>query len=267
MDVNLLAYKEIMCSYSFVCQAVKFINDLVVTTIIWAYYIVCYLLFVFPLHLCAYLFLKNHEDVFQATNHFFFKGFFLLVHLLIPKVSFSVSPEVKNLRSCIVVSNHLSYLDPLLFISVFRRHKTIVKPVFFRVPVFGWLLRSSGYIPAMGEDRFDVKAMEQMQCLRQYMESGGILFVFPEGRRSRDGKVGVLNKGAFKIARYCNMPLNVLLIKNTESLFPPGTFLFNSWADRDVGLDLVRTINPDKSKARSHIKEDVNLVRSLFRQV
>jgi len=253
-----------MCSYNLVCRGVKFVNDLIVTIIIWVYFIVCYLFFIFPVHLFAYLFLKNHEDIFQATNHFFFIGFILLIRCLIPGVCFSVSSAVKKLRSCVIISNHLSYLDPLLFVSVFKKHKTIVKPVFFKVPVFGWLLRSSGYIPAISGDGLDIKAMEQMQSLRQYMESGGVLFIFPEGRRSRDGNVGALNKGAFKIARYCNVPLNVLLVKNTESLFPPGSFLFNSWTDKEVKLDLVYTIHPDKSRGRSHIKEDIDLVRSLF---
>ncbi len=49
-----------------------------------------------------------------------------------------------------IVANHLSFLDPILFVSLFEKQKTIVKSDYFRLPVFGWILRTSGYIPSLG---------------------------------------------------------------------------------------------------------------------
>ena len=62
--------------------------------------------------------------------------------------------------------------------------------------------------------RDDISQMmiEQMETMPNYLASGGNLFVFPEGTRSRDGKLGALNNGAFKIARLCRAPIYVLQI-------------------------------------------------------
>ena len=54
-----------------------------------------------------------------------------------------------------------------------------------------------------------------------YLSSGGNLFIFPEGTRSRDGKIGKFNDGAFKIAKRFEAPIKVLQIKNTNGLFTP----------------------------------------------
>ena len=71
------------------------------------------------------------------------------------------------------------------------------------------------------------------------------MFIFPEGTRSRDGRIGNLNKGAFKIARICNAPVVVLFIKNTDKLFPPGKFLFNARRANTVSVTKVLEIKPD----------------------
>ena len=93
------------------------------------------------------------------------------------------------------MSNHVSYLDPILLIALYPRQKTIVKPVFFKVPVFGQVLRRSGYISPLTENTFDPSMIRQIEHLGDYLARGGNLFVFPEGTRGRDGRIQPFSGG------------------------------------------------------------------------
>jgi hypothetical protein len=57
--------------------------------------------------------------LFQKLNHYFYRGFFLLLGLLMPGLTIRIDPALRRLRGAVVVSNHHSYLDPLMFQSIF----------------------------------------------------------------------------------------------------------------------------------------------------
>jgi len=242
----------------------KPVSDLVVTLLLWAYFTLGFIVFFSPVYLAAYLFSENREYAFQRLNHNFYKGFFFLIRILIPGQKWRIADEIKSIRSSVIVCNHLSYLDPLLLISLFPRHKTIVKSTFFKVPIFGWMLKQSGYIPSTSEGRLSELLIERIDAMDGYLASGGNLFVFPEGTRSRDGTIGRLNKGAFKIARLCHTPIKVLHIRNTNKLFMPGKFLFNTLVSNIITVEPISGIEPDYQEGQFSISALMSQVRTLL---
>jgi len=242
----------------------KPIFDLIVTLSLWSYFTLGFIVFFSPIYLIAYLFSENCEYSYQRLNHNFCKGFFFLIRILIPGQKLRIADEIKSIRSSIIVCNHLSYLDPLLLISLFPRHKTIVKSTFFSVPIFGWMLKQSGYLPSTSEGKLSELMIERIDAMDGYLGSGGNLFIFPEGTRSRDGAISRLNKGAFKIARLCRSPIQVLYIHNTHKLFTPGKFLFNTLVSNTITVETITGIEPDYQSDRFSISELMSQVRSLL---
>ena len=173
------------------------------------------------------------------------KNFFALTRLLIPRTKFNIQREIRHIHSSIVVCNHLSYLDPILLISLLPRQCTIVKSTFFKVPFFGWLLKTSGYVPSMPSEMLGPAMIKNLEEIKKHLAAGGNLFVFPEGTRSKDGKLAPFNKGVFGIARYCNAPLKMVYISDTNKLFRPGTFLFNTRAFNIIKVELLGTVKSD----------------------
>lgn len=226
------------------CKGFKPVIDVMVTLVAWTYYTVGYVLFFAPFYLAAALFSKNPETAFQVLNHRFYKVFFRIIRVITPGLRFEVSNEVRAIRGSVIVSNHVSYLDPILLISLYPRQKTIVKPAFFKVPIFGRVLRQSGYISPLTEDTFDPSMIRQIEQLGSYLAQGGNLFVFPEGTRGREGRISPLSKGAFKIARRCKAPVQLVFIRNTDRLFRPGRFRFISCVPNTISLSLIGTIDP-----------------------
>lgn len=240
------------------------VTDLAVTLLLWTYFTLGFIILFSPFYLAAFLFLREREDVFQRLNHRFYRGFFLLVRLLIPRTEWRISRDVLSIRSSLILCNHVSYLDPILLISLYERQKTVVKDTFFRTPIFGRVLRLSGYIPSSSDGELSELMIRRTEELEGYMASGGNLFVFPEGTRVRNGVIGRLNKGAFKIARFCRRPITVLYIRNTDKVFQPGKFLFKTGLPNVVTVEKLASIKPDYDSDTFSISELVSQVRSLL---
>lgn len=220
------------------------LKDFLVTIICWLWFLLGGILFFLWRYVACALFVKEPEASFQRLNSRFYQVFFSLVRFLAPSHKWEIAKEVRAIRSAVIVCNHISYLDPLLFIALFERHRTIVKTRFFKMPIWGWIIRKSGYFPAAGEDRFTGMMLEQMESMADFLRDGGNLFVFPEGTRSRDGQLGALNRGALKIARLCKAPVYVLRLSNTDKLFAPGKFMFQTRVKNTITLKIIDRIEP-----------------------
>jgi len=231
----------------------NFLLDLPVTLILWCYYTLGFVLFFAPFYFLAYCFAGNRQTAFQKLNHIFYKGFFGLIKLLIPSCRWRIPKAVREIRSSVIVCNHRSYIDPILLISIYARHTTIAKARLFGIPVFGTMLSLSGYIPSTARGRFADLMVDRMEGMDGFLASGGNVFIFPEGTRSRDGRIGSLNKGAFKLAKMCKAPVKVLFIENTDKLFTPGKFLFNAHQPNTVTVALVGEMDPDYRSAQFSI--------------
>ncbi len=217
--------------------------NLMVTLLLWTYFMAGFLLFFAPRYLFHYLRRNCPEFAFQHLNQRFFIRFFNLLHFLIPRLQIDVPQDIRALRSTVVVCNHLSYLDPLLFIRIFPAHKTIVKAALFDIPIFGWFLHQSGYLPSEFQPARSDHLAEKLDQLPEFFNQGGNLFIFPEGTRSRDGRLGQFKKSAFSIARRYQRPVAVLYLENTDLLYPPGKFCFNTDPFHPLSVRLLAIID------------------------
>ncbi len=226
-------------------------SDVVVTLTCWTYFTLGFVFLYSHRYIVACLFSAQREIAFQRLTSLFYRRFFRLVRMLVPCHKWRIDERIAGLSSSVIVCNHLSYLDPILLISLLERQKTIVKTKFFKVPIFGWLIRNAGYFPADGEGEFSGMMIDQVGGMGEYLAGGGNLFVFPEGTRIRDGAVGPLNRGALKIARLCKAPIYVLRLQGTEKLFTPGRFFFNTRRRNTISLEIVDCIEQDTAEAFS----------------
>jgi 1-acyl-sn-glycerol-3-phosphate acyltransferase len=162
------------------------------------------------------------------------------------------------------VCNHLSYLDPILLISLFKKQRTIVKSTFFKVPIFGKALAISGYIPSDAQGDLSSILIDRMDTMKDFLASGGNLFIFPEGTRSRDGRLGEFNKGAFRIARHCKAPIKVIQIKDTNLLYQPDRFLFRTMDKVQIEVNLIGTLEPDYKSDEGSVSSLIKQVRNIY---
>ncbi len=220
--------------------------NVAVTLLCWLYFTLGFLLFFAPRYLIAVLVPSTREYTFQRCNRSFYRGFFALLRLLAPRIQWQLDERIATIRSAVIVCNHRSYLDPLLLIALLDHARTIVKPVFFAVPIFGWVIRASGYVPAEARGRYAGLVLARMASMGAYFAGGGSLFVFPEGTRGRNASVGPLQQGALKIARQHQVPVYVLCLTHTDRVFTPGRFFFHTTTPTCISVQLVDRIDPEE---------------------
>ncbi|WP_051309150.1 lysophospholipid acyltransferase family protein [Desulfogranum japonicum] len=240
--------------------------DWFVTLTCWTWFTLGFICcFSLPYAYAAFL-AKDSETATQKLNSLFFRVLFAILRVTAPSHRLDIPPEIEAIRSSVIVCNHLSYLDPLLLIRTFPRHRTIVKTRFFSLPIFGQVITRAGYIPASGEGHFARFMLQQLETMPSFLRSGGNLFVFPEGTRNRGEKAATFHPGALKIARLCQAPIYIVHIENTEVLFPPGKFLFNSRRKNTITLRVVDRIQPDYQNAPPSVTELEKQVLEAYNQ-
>lgn len=247
-------------------RKLKIFSDAAVTILIWIYFTLGFLLLFAPRYGWAWLRAKDREVAFQRLNQRFFRGFFRILRCITPGLALQVHGDVSAIRSSIIISNHLSYLDPILLVSLFEKQKTIVKKTFFKVPIFSYLLRQSGYIPAMNGADDSALMIRNCENIKEYLASGGNVFIFPEGTRSRTGLLGPFNKGAFSIAHYCRAPIQCLMIRRTNRLFLPGRFLFNTCVPNTIEVERIGSFLPDYRDPDFRFAALISEIRSLYEE-
>lgn len=120
----------------------------------------------------------------------------------------------------VYVSNHQSFLDTYTLLTLGRSFKFISKRSIFVIPIIGWAMFLMGVIPLRRMDR-----RSQLECLKScmdYVRKGASVFFFPEGTRSKDGKLGAFKRGAFTVAAKTEAPVVPITLLGTRELMPSG---------------------------------------------
>jgi 1-acyl-sn-glycerol-3-phosphate acyltransferase len=130
-------------------------------------------------------------------------------------------------RACIFMSNHVSNLDPPVLFSLLPfRTAFFLKRSLLKIPLLGYGMRLADFIPVDRDGRVD-SARESVSFAKRVLESGVNVFTFPEGTRSRTGKLLDFKKGPFFLARESGAPVIPVSISGTESMMLKGSLLIN----------------------------------------
>jgi 1-acyl-sn-glycerol-3-phosphate acyltransferase len=248
----------------FLTRSIQSVTDFFITLLLWSYFLIGSIVLFFFFYGPAYFFAANRATVLQKLTHIHMKNFFTWTRWLIPRTKFTIQKEVRQIHSSVIVCNHLSYLDPILLISLFPQQCTIVKNTFFKVPFFGRFMKNAGYVPSAPSEMLGTAMIKNLESIKEHLATGGNLFVFPEGTRSRDGKLAPFNKGVFSIARYCNAPLALIFIKDTDKLFRPGSFSFNTHDFNEIKVELMGSYVPDYQSNDFSISVLADYTRKLY---
>lgn len=114
------------------------------------------------------------------------------------------SERVPLTGSVILAANHMSYLDPPLVGSALSRPiNYMARESLFRFPVVNQVLRSWNAVPV---DR-DGGGARGLKNILDRLRAGGGIILFPEGTRSRDGKLQPARSGIGLIVAKTDAPV------------------------------------------------------------
>lgn len=132
--------------------------------------------------------------------------------------------RIDKRASYVFMANHLSLIDgPLLFMLIPQFVRVLLKKEAFRIPIIGQAMRQVGFVSV---DRKGLKGGKKSidRATRTIKEKGFSFLIFPEGTRSRDGKLQPFKRGGFFLAVNSQVPIFPVSIKGSYALLPKGSF-------------------------------------------
>jgi 1-acyl-sn-glycerol-3-phosphate acyltransferase len=121
-------------------------------------------------------------------------------------------------KSVCFIANHQSFFDiPLLMGWLNRPVGFIAKKELKKIPVLsGWITAIYSAFLDRSNPR---KAIDSINKGIQSIKSGHAIAIFPEGTRSKDGKIGDFKPGSLKLAIGANAVIQPLSIKSTRDIY------------------------------------------------
>lgn len=118
-----------------------------------------------------------------------------------------------------MASNHESYFDFICFWAVSPHHvQYLAAEKFYGSKFWKPIMVATGQIKVERENKDKNKVHEQAHYI---LENKGVLGIFPEGTRSRSGKMGKAFTGVTKFALKAKVPIVPVGVIGTYDILPP----------------------------------------------
>jgi 1-acyl-sn-glycerol-3-phosphate acyltransferase len=121
----------------------------------------------------------------------------------------------------VFMSNHQSALDiPIIYKGISEKISFIAKKELFMIPIFGWGMWAIGHISIDRNNARKAHASIE-KAVRRLNKENVSLILFPEGTRSKDGKVLDFKTASFTLALKAGVRLVPIAIKGAIDRLPP----------------------------------------------
>lgn len=178
-----------------------------------------------------------------------------LLYLVPAKVRVVGQQHLDGQQSYVVVSNHMSLMDiPVLYGWLDLDIIWVMKKELRKVPFLGFACAMLGHVFLDRSSR--QAAIQQLRQVKGELLPGTSILVFPEGTRSRDGKLKSFKVGAFLMAKDLDIPILPISIVGSDNILPPdGTGLRPGSAEMKlhppINLAEVRDSSPAQLRDRA----------------
>lgn len=184
-----------------------------------------------------------------------------IVTTLLFDLKVSGAHNVPRSGGVLLLTNHQSYLDPVLIGVQLRRPLAyLAKSELFNNPLFGALIRALNAFPVR-QGRADVGAMKESIRL---LQAGYVLNIFPEGSRCEDGNLQPMLPGAALVVKRAKVPVVPVAIDGSFRAWPKYRRIFRPSVIRVRFGQPVRLDQLDTDQITQRVGQ---LIGELFAQV
>lgn len=196
--------------------------------LMWLFVVISFIV-LFPIFLALWLVTLPVDNRKRYVTHYFASLWGSLYTWLNPlwRIIIENREKIKRGKTYILVSNHQSLLDILVFYRLKVHFKWVSKLELFKVPILGWVMRMNKYVQLKRGTKKGV--LKMMKDSESALKKGSSLFIFPEGTRSLDGNLLPFKEGAFKLALKTQTPILPIVIEGSGNALPKKGFILKGY--------------------------------------
>ncbi|MCD0464319.1 1-acyl-sn-glycerol-3-phosphate acyltransferase [Flavobacterium sp. ENC] len=159
-------------------------------------------------------------------------------------------------KPAIIIANHSSFIDILAMGMLSPKIIFLVNDWVYNSPIFGGTVRKAGFYPVS-------EGLEGgVEHLRQKVNEGYSLMIFPEGTRSESNQIKRFHKGAFYLAEEFNLDILPVLIHGASEAIPKGDFVIHH---SYLTLSILERITPENLSFGKNYAERTKQIGAFFR--
>ena len=143
-----------------------------------------------------------------------------LIHLMFNVKKVYIDRKKLQLnRPTLIIANHQSFLDIMMILMLHPKIIIMTNNWVWNSPIFGRVIRFADFYPSDGG------AENSLEHLQSLVDKGFSIMVFPEGTRSKTGKISRFKKGAFFLAEQLNLDILPIIFHGTGDCIRKNDFL------------------------------------------
>ncbi|ASK30916.1 glycerol acyltransferase [Chryseobacterium sp. T16E-39] len=167
------------------------------------------------------------------------------------------NPNEDFSKPAIIIANHTSFLDTLALAMTNYKIVYLVNDWVYNSPIFGKLVKALGFYPVS-------QGIENgIDKLKEKIEQGYSLVVFPEAERSYTNDVKRFHKGAFYLSEQLNLDILPMYIHGNSEVLPKGDFIIY---DGSITVKVGERIDKDDHKFGTTYSERTKRINAYFRE-
>ena len=209
-----------------------------------------------PVTLLLYIFvwsprrrLALFHSFLQKSAKFILKALPLIDFTYINNVCETFAP------SGIIISNHQGHLDLMCIMMMTPNLVVLTNERVWHNPLYGWIIRLAKFYPVTNGVEYNIAK------LRELIDNGYSVVVFPEGTRSPQCDILRFHTGAFYLARQLNVDIIPVILHGVGHCIPKEDFMLRPG---HMYLEVMRRIKVEANDDPLYLRKLANSTRNIY---
>ena len=237
---------------------------LLVTLWLWFYIAIVTVVATFPIGFCS-VFLAPFDPQRRLAHQFgTYWGQAVLLGNPFWKLKIIGRENIDHNKNYVIISNHTSLADIIVLYSLNMQFKWMAKSSLFQIPFLGWSMSFMKYVALERGKHGSIR--ESYTKVKEWLNNGMSILIFPEGTRSPTGTLGEFKNGAFKLAVESGIPILPIALSGNQQAIGRGQAKFGAKVQAILKvlppIPVTKDMDPEKlkEKTRTLLAQELNAI-------